>query len=99
MPCPGKIKEINLPGGNGVRVDTAIYSGYMVPPTYDSMLAKIIVHGKNREESIAKMKSALAELVVEGIKTNADFVLKVLDDKDFHDDNYDTSYLNKFIQN
>ena len=99
MPCPGVITGLHLPGGNGVRVDTAIYSGYMVPPTYDSMLAKIIVHGKNREESIAKMKSALAELVVEGIKTNVDFALKVLDDKDFHDDNYDTSYLNKFLLN
>ena len=97
MPCPGLITGLHLPGGNGVRVDTAIYSGYMVPPTYDSMLAKIIVHGKDRKESIAKMKSALAELVVDGIKTNVDFVLKILDDKDFHDDNYDTSYLNKFL--
>ena len=97
MPCPGVITGLHLPGGNGVRVDTAIYSGYMVPPTYDSMLAKIIVHGKDRKESIAKMKSALAELVVDGIKTNVDFVLKILDDKDFHDDNYDTSYLNKFL--
>ena len=70
----------------------------MVPPTYDSMLAKIIVHGKDREESISKMKSAIAELVVEGIKTNADFVLKILDDKDFHKDNYDTSYLKKFLK-
>ena len=99
MPCPGLITGLHLPGGNGVRVDTAIYSGYMVPPTYDSMLAKIIVHGKDRKESIAKMKSALAELVVDGIKTNVDFVLKILDDKDFHDDNYDTSYLNKFLLN
>ena len=97
MPCPGLITGLHLPGGNGVRVDTAIYSGYMVPPTYDSMLAKIIVHGKDRKESIAKMKSALAELVVDGIKTNVDFVVKILDDKDFHDDNYDTSYLNKFL--
>ena len=97
MPCPGLITGLHLPGGNGVRVDTAIYSGYAVPPTYDSMLAKIIVHGKDRKESIAKMKSALAELVVDGIKTNVDFVLKILDDKDFHDDNYDTSYLNKFL--
>ena len=98
MPCPGLITGLHLPGGNGVRVDTAIYSGYMVPPTYDSMLAKIIVHGKDREESISKMKSAIAELVVEGIKTNADFVLKILDDKDFHKDNYDTSYLKKFLK-
>ena len=54
MPCPGTITGLHIPGGNGIRVDTAIYSGYTVPPTYDSMLAKLIVHGKNREESIAK---------------------------------------------
>ena len=65
MPCAGTITGLHLPGGNGVRVDTAIYGGYKIPPTYDSMIAKIIVHGKNRKESIAKMKSAIAELVVE----------------------------------
>ena len=74
MPCPGTITDLHLPGGNGVRIDTAIYPGYKIPPTYDSMIAKIIVHGKDRNESIAKMKSAIAELVVEGIKTNADFI-------------------------
>ena len=61
MPCPGEIKELHIPGGNGVRIDTAIYPGYKIPPTYDSMIAKVIVHGKDRNESIAKMKSALGE--------------------------------------
>ena len=95
MPCPGTITGLHLPGGNGIRVDTAIYSGYIVPPTYDSMLAKVIVHGKNREESIAKLKSAVAELVVEGIQTNADFILKILSNKNFINNNYDTSFIQK----
>lgn len=95
MPCPGLITGLHIPGGNGVRVDTAIYSGYEVPPTYDSMLAKLIVHGRNREESIAKMKSAVAEFVIEGITTNIEFLLKILEDKDFQTNNYDTSFLNQ----
>ena len=98
MPCPGTITGLHLPGGNGVRVDTAIYSGYTVPPTYDSMLAKIIVHGKDRNESIAKLKSAIAELVVEGIQTNADFILKILSNEDFVNNNYDTSFIQKLIR-
>ena len=95
MPCPGTITELHLPGGNGVRVDTAIYAGYTIPPTYDSMIAKIIVHGKNRNESIAKLKSAISELVVDGITTNTDFILKILDDEDFKTNNYDTSFIAK----
>ena len=95
MPCPGTITELHLPGGNGIRVDTAIYSGYTVPPTYDSMLAKVIVHGKNREESIAKLKSAVAEFVVDGIQTNSDFILKILSNKNFINNNYDTSFIQK----
>ena len=95
MPCPGTITGLHLPGGNGVRVDTAIYSGYTVPPTYDSMLAKLIVHGKNREESIAKMKSAVAEFVIEGITTNIDFLLKILENENFKTNNYDTSFIKK----
>lgn len=99
MPCPGKITDLHLPGGNGVRIDTAIYPGYTIPPYYDSMIAKIIVHGKNRDESIAKMKSAISELVVEGITTNADFILKILEDKDFVSNNYDTSFISKKFGN
>ena len=95
MPCPGTITGLHIPGGNGIRVDTAIYSGYTVPPTYDSMLAKLIVHGKNREESIAKMKSAVAEFVVEGITTNIDFLLKILENENFKTNNYDTSFIKK----
>ena len=95
MPCPGTITDLHLPGGNGVRIDTAIYPGYKIPPTYDSMIAKIIVHGKDRNESIAKMRSSIAELVVDGIKTNADFILKILEDEDFKNNNYDTSFISK----
>lgn len=93
MPCPGKITGLHLPGGNGIRVDTAIYAGYIVPQNYDSMLAKVIVHGKSREESIAKMKSALAEFVIEGINTNIDFLIKILENKNFITNNYDTSFI------
>lgn len=93
MPCPGTITGLHLPGGNGIRVDTAIYDGYTVPQNYDSMLAKIIVHGKNREESIEKMKSAIAELVIEGIDTNRDFLYQILENKDFVNNNYDTSFI------
>ena len=95
MPCPGTITDLHLPGGNGVRIDTAIYPGYTIPPTYDSMIAKIIVHGKDRNESIAKMKSSIAELVIDGIKTNTDFILKILEDEDFKNNNYDTSFISK----
>ncbi len=99
MPCPGTIIDLHIPGGNGVRVDTAIYPGYKIPPTYDSMIAKIIVHGKDRNESIAKMKSAISELVVDGITTNTDFILKILEDQDFKDNNYDTSFIEKKFSN
>ena len=95
MPCPGTITDLHLPGGNGVRIDTAIYPGYKIPPTYDSMIAKIIVHGKDRNESIAKMRSCVAELVVDGIKTNTDFILKILANEDFKNNNYDTSFIAK----
>ena len=74
-------------------MDTAIYDGYTVPQNYDSMLAKIIVHGKNREESIEKMKSAIAELVIEGIDTNRDFLYQILENEDFVNNNYDTSFI------
>ena len=95
MPCPGKITGLNLPGGNGIRIDSAIYSGYQIPQNYDSMLAKIIVHGKNREESIAKMKSALSELVIEGVDTNSEFLYQILDNEKFYKNDYDTSFIKK----
>ena len=99
MPCPGEIKELHIPGGNGVRIDTAIYPGYKITPTYDSMIAKVIVHGKDRNESIAKMKSALGEFVIDGISTNIDFLYKILEDEDFISNNYDTSFIAKKFAN
>ena len=97
-PSPGEIKELNLPGGNGVRVDTSVYSGYRIPPTYDSMIAKIIVHGKDRKEAIAKMKRALEECVIDGIETNIDFLYKILDNENFVKNEYDTSFITKEFQ-
>ncbi len=94
-PSPGKITGLNLPGGNGIRVDTAIYEGYVIPPNYDSMIAKIIAHGANRNEAIAKMKRALEELVIEGIDTNVDFLLNIIKNLDFIRGNYDTSFIEK----
>lgn len=95
----GEIKELNLPGGNGVRVDTAVYSGYKIPPTYDSMIAKIIVHGENRQEAISKMKRALEECIIDGIDTNIDFLYRILEEKDFISGNFDTSFINKMLGN
>ena len=95
MPCPGTITELHLPGGNGIRVDTAIYSGYTVPQTYDSMIAKVIVHGKDRGEAIQKMKSALGEFIVEGIDTNIDFLYQILENENFIQNQYDTSFISK----
>ena len=94
-PSPGEIKELNLPGGNGVRVDTAIYTGYKIPPVYDSMIAKIIVYGKDRKEAISKMKRALEECVIEGVDTNLDFLYRILENKNFEKGNFDTSFIEK----
>ena len=92
-PCPGKIKFLNLPGGNGIRVDTAVYPGYTIPPLYDSMIAKLIVHGKTREEAIRKMISALEEVVIDGIDSNVDFHISILNNKRFREGSFDTSFI------
>lgn len=97
MPSPGKINEMNLPGGNGIRVDTAIYSGYTIPANYDSMIAKIIVFGTNRNEAISKMKRALEELVIDGVETNRDFLFDIIRNPDFIRGNFDTSFIEKSI--
>ena len=99
MPCPGKILGLHLPGGNGIRIDTAIYEGYTIPPTYDSMIAKIIVYGVNRNEAISKMKRALEELVIDGIDTNADFLLKIIKNPNFIRGHFDTSFIEKEMRN
>ncbi len=82
-PCPGKITGLNLPGGNGIRIDTAIYDGYTIPANYDSMIAKIIAFGTSRNEAIAKMKRALEELVIDGVDTNRDFLFEIIKNQDF----------------
>lgn len=97
MPCPGTITGLNLPGGNGIRVDTAIYEGYTIPPTYDSMIAKIIVHGSNRNEAISKMKRALEETVIEGVETNIDFLFEIIKNHNFIRGDFDTSFIEKEI--
>lgn len=91
--CPGTITDLNLPGGNGVRVDTAVYTGYKIPPVYDSMIAKIIVHAENREAAIAKMKVALEECVIDGIDTNIDFLYQILENEKFVKGDFDTSFI------
>lgn len=96
-PSPGKITNINIPGGNGVRVDTHCYAGYSIPPNYDSMIAKIIVTAQTREEAIAKMKRALGEFYIEGIKTTIPFHLQLMDNPDFIAGNYTTKFMEDFI--
>lgn len=95
IPSPGKIEFLNLPGGNGIRVDTAVYSGYTIPPTYDSMIAKLIAYGKNREEAINKMLRALDEFVIEGIDNNIDFQMDILNNEKFRLGDFDTSFISK----
>ncbi len=97
MPSPGTITGLYLPGGNGVRIDTAIYDGYTIPPTYDSMIAKIITHGDNRNEAISKMRRALEEVVIEGVDTNVDFLLKIIRNTNFIRGTFDTSFIEKEI--
>ena len=92
-PSPGKIEFLNLPGGNGIRVDTAVYPGYTIPPVYDSMIAKVIVHGNNREEAINKMIRALDEFVIEGVECNIDFQIDILNNERFKLGIFDTSFI------
>ena len=96
-PCPGKITGLILPGGNGIRVDTFVYEGYTIPPNYDSMIAKIIAHGKTRNEAISKMKRALEETVIDGVDTNIDFLFKIIRNSNFLRGKYDTSFIEKEI--
>ncbi|MCB1715229.1 MAG: acetyl-CoA carboxylase biotin carboxylase subunit [Candidatus Competibacteraceae bacterium] len=93
MPSPGLITQYHAPGGPGVRVDSHIYSGYRVPPNYDSMIGKLIAHGENRAAALSRMRNALAELVVEGIKTNVPLHLRILDDPNFAEGGTDIHYL------
>ena len=96
-PSPGKIEYLSMPGGNGIRLDGAVYPGYVVAPYYDSMLAKLIVYGENREEAIAKMRSALSEFIVEGLHTNIEFHYGILHEEEFIEGNYNTGFLEKIM--
>ncbi|MDI9476048.1 MAG: acetyl-CoA carboxylase biotin carboxylase subunit [Natronincolaceae bacterium] len=96
--CPGTIEDYFAPGGYGVRVDSHIYSGYVVPPTYDSMIGKLIVWGKDRIEAISRMKRALDEMVITGIDTNIDFQKQILNNKNFLANKIDTLFIERIIQ-
>ncbi len=95
-PSPGRITAFNIPGGPGVRVDTAVYPGYMVPPYYDSMIAKLIVHARTRELAIARMSRALDMMVVEGIKTTIPLHQKIMADENFRKGNFSTKFMEEF---
>lgn len=96
-PCPGKIENLYIPGGLGVRLDSSVYSGYTIPPYYDSMIGKLIAYGRNREETIQIMKRALGELIIEGVNTNIDFQFIILEDENFIKGEYTTKYIEKML--
>lgn len=98
VPCPGRLGEVHLPGGCGVRIDTAVYSGYEIPPYYDSMIAKVIVRGNTRAEAIDKMKSTLGELILEGVTTNVDFLYEILNDNKFEKGEFTTAFIEERFQ-
>ena len=96
-PSPGKITNLHLPGGHGVRVDSHVYAGYTIPPNYDSMIAKLIVSAQSREEVlVSRMKRALEEFVIEGIKTTIPFHIKLMDDEGFKSGDFTTAFLDDF---
>ena len=96
LPCPGKITQWIAPGGRNIRIDTHVHGGYIVPPTYDSMIAKLIVYGKDRSDAIARMHRALSEFTVTGIKTTIPFHQKMMKNPDFINNNFDTKYLENY---
>ncbi len=95
LPCPGKISEWIAPGGIGVRMDTHAHAGYIVPPTYDSMIGKLIVYGRDRDHAIKRMHRALSEFTISGIRTTIPFHIKMMENEDFIFNNFDTKYLEK----
>ena len=96
-PSPGKITELNIPGGHGIRVDTHVYSGYTIPSNYDSMIAKLITTAQTREEAIAKMKRALEEFYIEGVKTTIPFHRQLMENPDYLAGNYTTKFMEDFV--
>ena len=98
-PSPGKITTFHMPGGHGVRLDTHVYSGYTIPPNYDSMIAKLITTAQSREEAISKMRRALDEFVIEGIKTTIPFHRQLMDDPRYIAGDYTTAFMDTFKMN
>ncbi|MGZ5274266.1 MAG: ATP-binding protein, partial [Kaistella sp.] len=96
-PSPGKITELNIPGGHGIRVDTHVYSGYTIPSNYDSMIAKLITTAQTRGEAIAKMKRALEEFYIEGVKTTIPFHRQLMENEDYLAGNYTTKFMEDFV--
>ncbi|MCM1166195.1 MAG: acetyl-CoA carboxylase biotin carboxylase subunit [Lachnospiraceae bacterium] len=94
-PCPGLIRSVHVPGGFNVRIDSAVYAGYEIPPYYDSMIAKLLVKGVDREEAIKKMRVALAEFIIDGVETNIDFQLRLLKNESFERGEFDNGFLNR----
>ena len=97
MPSPGTISTFHPPGGPGVRLDTHLYSGYQVPPYYDSLLAKLIVYGSNREEAIVRAEQALGSFIIEGITTTIPFLYEMIQDERFISGNVDTGLVDRFL--
>ena len=95
-PSPGTVTNVHFPGGKGVRIDSALFAGYKIPPYYDSMIAKLIVYDKNRELALRKLRNALGELVLEGVKTNIDYQYEIINDEDFIEGNVDTGFIERF---
>jgi acetyl-CoA carboxylase biotin carboxylase subunit len=98
MPCPGKIRLLHQPGGPGIRFDSHIYSSYTVPPNYDSMIGKLIAYGETREEACARMRNALDEIIIDGIKTNIELHHRILRDKNFLEGGTNIHYLEKMLK-
>jgi acetyl-CoA carboxylase biotin carboxylase subunit len=99
MPSPGKIGHLYLPGGPGIRVDSHVYSGYTIPPFYDSLIAKIIAHGETRQEAIIRMSRALKETHIEGIRNTASLHSKIMENEQFHNGIVATDFLAKHVFN
>jgi acetyl-CoA carboxylase biotin carboxylase subunit len=95
-PCPGKITDYHCPGGHGIRIDAHVYSGYTIPSNYDSMISKLIVVARTRDEAILKMKRALGEYIIEGVKTTIPFHQKLMEDPDFVKGNFTTKFMEYF---
>ena len=97
-PSPGTIRSLYMPGGPGIRIDGAVYQGYTIPPYYDSMISKLIVHGRSREEANKKMKWALSEFIVDGVDTNIDFQLELIRLSEFKNGTYDIGFLTRYME-